>query len=79
MKGLCGFGRYEDSPDHIGCPYAKSDMTPCVARDGACALAINKNTTDSKCVGCGQDPVEMLVDIVKEISKIESKDKIGGE
>jgi uncharacterized metal-binding protein len=32
----------------LECPHAKSDMTPCVARDGATAL-----TVDGCCVGCG--------------------------
>src|SRR5687768_9855224 len=32
------------------CPFAKSDTTPCVNRDGEMALA-----DDGKCVGCGRD------------------------
>lgn len=46
-----GYGRYKDDPEHIGCPRAKSDMTPCIARDGASALADNQN-----CVGCNEPP-----------------------
>lgn len=30
------------------CPRERSDMTPCVARDGDCAM-----TNDCHCVGCG--------------------------
>jgi len=37
------------------CPREKSDMTPCVARDGDLAT-----TDDGKCVGCGADIIELL-------------------
>jgi hypothetical protein len=49
VKGISGYGRYDDDPDHVGCPYAKSDMTPCIARDGRLALA----DATRACVGCG--------------------------
>jgi len=65
MKGLCGFGRYDDGTDAISCPYAKSDMTPCMARDGESAL-----DDDGTCVGCGKRPIDLLVEIVREISAI---------
>jgi hypothetical protein len=34
------------------CPKAKSDMTPCIAKDGADAYA-----EDGSCVGCGWHPI----------------------
>jgi hypothetical protein len=43
-----GYGRYKDDPSYVGCPRARSDMTPCIARDGHTALA-----DDGSCVGCG--------------------------
>jgi hypothetical protein len=60
MKGPLGYGRYNDDPGHIGCPRAKSDMTPCVARDGRLACA-----DDGACVGCGADPAVLLTDLVR--------------
>lgn len=48
-KGVAGYGRYNDDPQHIGCPRARSDMTPCIARDGHLALY-----DDGDCVGCGE-------------------------
>lgn len=39
----------------IDCPYAQSDMTPCVARDGQICVA-----DDGKCVGCNRYPADML-------------------
>lgn len=37
------------------CPYAKSDMTPCVLRDGPVSFAMNPND-DPICVGCERTP-----------------------
>ena len=62
-KGLLGYGRYNDAPDHVGCPRAKSDMTPCVARDGQHAVA-----DDGKCVGCGFFPADLLKETVWVLS-----------
>lgn len=64
MKGLLGYGRYDDDPEAIGCPRAKSDMTPCVARDGWCAAL-----TDGRCVGCEKHSADLLQEIVAVISK----------
>jgi hypothetical protein len=43
----------------IVCPREKSDMTPCVSRDGRVACA-----DDGLCVGCMADPAELLADLV---------------
>jgi len=47
--------------DELYCPREKSDMTPCVARDGDCAM-----TNDFYCVGCGVSVQEL---IEEEIAK----------
>ena len=44
-----GYGRYKDDPEHVGCPRANSDMTPCIARDGSPAM----DDLAGDCVGCG--------------------------
>lgn len=59
-RGPGGYGRYNDDPQHVGCPWAKSDMTPCVARDGHLALA---GDPPSDCVGCGRQPVALLLEL----------------
>jgi len=67
MKGTFGgYGRYDDDPLKVGCPRAKSDMTPCVARDGQLA-----QTTPhyGVCVGCGENPADLLTALVKEITE----------
>lgn len=58
-----GYGRYDDDPDHIGCPRAKSDMTPCVARDG-----ISATDVDGECVGCSAHPASLLEALVREVT-----------
>ena len=63
MKGPLGYGRYNDDPAHVGCPRARSDMTPCVARDGHTAQA-----DDGVCVGCGAQPADLLTALVLEVT-----------
>lgn len=62
-KGPLGYGRYDDDPEHIGCPRATSDMTPCIARDGAVALA-----DDARCVDCGINPSGALHELRRAVT-----------
>jgi hypothetical protein len=64
MSGILGYGRYEDDPEHVGCPRAKTDETPCVARDGDSATA-----DDGVCVGCGALPADLLRALVCEVTR----------
>lgn len=41
--------------EHLDCPRAKSDTTPCVARDGWSAIYDNGD-----CVGCNENVVQLL-------------------
>jgi hypothetical protein len=61
--GVLGYGRYSDDPEHVGCPRARTDMTPCVARDGAPALY-----DEGLCVGCSADPRELLLKLRAKVS-----------
>jgi hypothetical protein len=63
MKHL-GYGRYKNDLNHVACPRARSDMTPCVARDGHTAVA-----DDGVCVGCGANPADLLKELVWEATK----------
>ncbi len=58
-----GYGRYADEPDYVGCPRARTDMTPCVARDGWSAEA------EGHCVGCNAIPADLLRDLVRHITE----------
>lgn len=63
MKTIGGYGRYADNPRQVACPRAKSDMTPCVARDGQSACV-----DSGGCVGCLRYPAELLKDLVWELT-----------
>jgi len=63
MITILDYGRYNDDPEHIGCPRAKSDMTPCVARDGHLAVA-----SDGNCVGCFANPADLLTELVRAVT-----------
>jgi hypothetical protein len=62
-RGIAGYGRYDDDPGHVGCPFAKSDMTPCIARDGHTALSSGGLRV---CVGCGHAPGRLITDLGRE-------------
>lgn len=64
MKGILKYGRYNDDSKHVGCPRARTDMTPCVARDGENAVGDNGG-----CVGCAANPANLLTELVKEVTK----------
>ena len=59
-KGII-IGRTGISPKELECPREKSDMTPCVARDGDVAM-----TEDGKCIGCGDDIQELINEEMKK-------------
>lgn len=62
MKTFLDYGRYNDDPAHVGCPRAKSDMTPCSARDGMLA------EDNGYCVGCNISVAKLLKELVFEIT-----------
>lgn len=68
-KGPAGYGRYNDDPGHVGCPRARSDMTPCIARDGHTALADMSDPEGETCIGCGWDPWKLIVEITTATSQ----------
>ena len=59
-----GYGRYTGAPNVVGCPRARTDMTPCVARDGRSACA-----NDGVCVGCGEHPAHLLRLLVRHVTE----------
>jgi hypothetical protein len=63
MRGVAGYGRYDDDQVHVGCPWAKSDMSPCVARDGHLALG---GEPPRQCVGCGNDVPYLIRDLADD-------------
>lgn len=60
---LEGYGRYDDDPNHVGCPRAATDTTPCVARDGLASCG-----DDELCIGCTRHPAELLTELVRAVT-----------
>ena len=60
MKGPAGYGRYDDDLAYVGCPRARSDMSPCVARDGRRAL-----DADEVCVHCASSPEDLADELAE--------------
>lgn len=50
------------------CPYAKSDMTPCVLRDGAVCFAMDSRDRPI-CVGCERSPKTLGVPVPLDWAK----------
>lgn len=47
--------------DTLTCPREKSDMTPCVARDGGLAVRLSEPTAvAAMCVGCSANVSDLL-------------------
>lgn len=54
----------------IGCPHAKSEWSPCLARDGAMVLAGDSPQSDGVCVCCEMSPEDLLRELVdRAVSK----------
>ena len=62
-RGVAGYGRYDDDRKTVGCPWAKSDMTPCLARDGHLALG---GEPAVYCVGCGNTVLYLIYDLAAD-------------
>jgi hypothetical protein len=63
-RGVAGYGRYDSDPDLVGCPWAKTDMTPCIARDGHLALSASRK--GPQCVGCGNTLAYLYRDLAAD-------------
>lgn len=61
-RGPGGYGRYDDDPEHVGCPRARSSDTPCAARDEG---ALDDH---GLCVGCDRRPAQLLRELVREVT-----------
>lgn len=66
-RGPAGYGRYDDDPAHVGCPWAGSDMSPCVARDGRLGLHdCDLDDEPAVCAGCWNTPEFLAEDLGEE-------------
>jgi len=62
LKGLVA-ARTGLAPDKLRCPRERSEMTPCVARDGRLAVCEGRyRSGDGLCVGCERGVATLLMD-----------------
>ena len=61
MKGPAGYGRYDNDSAHVGCPWARSSRSKCVARAGREAL-----DAGDLCKGCANTPEYLVQDLAEE-------------
>lgn len=61
--------RTEIKPENLDCPRAKSDMTPCLARDGRTAM-----TLGGYCVGCEEHILWLMKDELTKNEKAVQKE-----
>ena len=59
-KGPAGYGRYDNDPEYVGCPYARSSRSPCIAREARLALG-----GDMACRGCALSPEELAEELAE--------------
>lgn len=64
--GPAGYGRYDDNPQAVGCPRARTARSKCVARDGRQALENAPPGEDRICRGCAHDLFEMIEELARE-------------
>ena len=50
-----------ESDEREACPYANSDMTPCVMKDGEMCVVLT-SVGQRVCVGCGRDADNILAE-----------------
>ena len=62
--GPAGYGRYDDDPQAVGCPRARSPRSRCVARDGRQALDYAPAGEDLLCHGCAHE----LIGLIEELA-----------
>ena len=75
--GPAGYGRYEDDPQAVGCPRARSPRSRCAARDGRQALDPAPAGEDLLCHGCAHGLLELIEELAAEYPPAAGLDVLG--
>jgi hypothetical protein len=62
VKGPAGYGRYDDDPGYVGCPWARTSRSRCVARDGQEGLTGGCTQLCAGCFNTVEDLIEELAE-----------------
>lgn len=79
MRGPAGYGRYDDDPQHVGCPRARTSRSHCVARDGREALDDAPAGEERVCHGCAHGLQELIEELAGEYPPAAGLDVLGEE
>jgi hypothetical protein len=77
--GPAGYGRYEDDPQAVGCPRARSYRSKCVARDGRQALDSAPDGEGRLCHGCAHGLQELIEELAREYPPAAGLDVLGDQ
>lgn len=77
--GPAGYGRYEDVPEAVGCPRARSARSRCAARDGRQALDAAPAGEDLLCHGCAHELTELIEELAHEYPPAAGLDVLGDQ
>lgn len=77
--GPAGYGRYEDDPEAVGCPRARSYRSRCVARDGRQSLDSAPDGEDLLCHGCAHELIELIEELAAEYPPAAGLDVLGDQ
>lgn len=77
--GPAGYGRYDDDPEAVGCPRARSYRSKCVARQGRQALDPSPAGEDLICHGCAHTVFEMTEELAREYPPAAGLDVLGDQ
>ncbi|HXJ24458.1 MAG TPA: hypothetical protein VNH17_02100 [Streptosporangiaceae bacterium] len=77
--GPAGYGRYDDDPEAVGCPRARSARSRCVARDGREALDPAPAGEDLLCHGCAHELLELIEELAGSYPPAAGLDVLGDQ
>ena len=75
--GPAGYGRYDDDPEAVGCPRARSFRSRCAARDGREALDPAPAGEDLLCRGCAYELTGLVEELAAEYPPAAGLDVLG--
>lgn len=77
--GPAGYGRYDDDPEAVGCPRARTPRSRCVARLGRQALDPAPYGEDLLCHGCAHELLFLIEELAGEYPPAAGLDVLGDQ
>lgn len=77
--GPAGYGRYDDDPETVGCPRARSARSRCIARRGRLDLDPAPAGEDRICHGCAHELAELIEELAGAYPPAAGLDVLGDQ